>query len=634
MSTLPAVIIPLAVPEEARGLGLGLAALVHGFGAVGGESIPLAQLMARSALAGDPNVPETPSDPVEAFIPPQGWKEMTQEAGATNQHLVITGAFEPPTSGRGQLQLLAFHAADGSIRGQVEASIDDEHAGLGLVDALESLCTSIGGSVGPIRELRPLAWDALESILRAERCALPDPLRGGPHDRFGALVHLGRAVYDAPQAVFPARRLASIALEIVGALFASDPLVLAAVRAIEQAMVDAPNNVDLLDARTALALHLGDLEEVEARAIEAIAVDGERPRIYAFLAEARRRRGDLDGATTAIEQGLLCSSEHPLLNTERGMVLFARGAVAEAERAWRMVLDLPGSFHPPAFTQLAASILDRSDTVAAANLIDETLARTGEHPAVLKNTIQLALATEPSGMARAARVGKLAQQLVHYTPNNAWANYVLARALEETGDRMSAARRLALVEALAPESKYASEAQRARLAIESPELSAELEAVFRAANDANESALENIAARARRLAIAHEMWLPYVATGIAEARLGRWKVAHEAFTAALAVAPGCANAHLEIVGSCIALNDSKAAVEHAKQAYAIEGRSARTLAVLASALFAAGESEEAKRAIAVALEIEPTNESNLALNARIAAHVESQGGQASDSGPC
>ena len=46
-STPRAVVIPFGVPAEGRGLGLGLAALVHGFTQIDGQSVGLAQLFGK-----------------------------------------------------------------------------------------------------------------------------------------------------------------------------------------------------------------------------------------------------------------------------------------------------------------------------------------------------------------------------------------------------------------------------------------------------------------------------------------------------------------------------------------------------------------------------------------------------------
>ncbi len=657
-----AVVIPFGVPDDGRGLGLGLAALVHSFAQIDGESVALAQLLATRPAAGSPEPRvsraarddedddddddddrsddddgshdgndasadaasgvRTETGPVEAFVPPRAWKDLTgSSTEPTGVSFVVTGAFEPPTDGRGLIQLLVFEAKDGRTRARVEAHVDGENAGRALLAALDELWAQLDTStsqLGTVRDIGDLSWEALESVLRAERCALHDPMRGGPHDRLAAMVHLGRAIGDAPDARFPAARLASLALDVATVMPADRKLAEAALRALERATTDAPANPDLLEAIAALTLRVGNGEDAEQRALEALALDPERPRLYALLSEARRSRGDLAGALLAIEDGLLRGTDDPLLNTERGIVLSERGKLDEAEHAWRMVLD-DRPLYPPAFTNLASLVMERRDAVAAARLVDDVLVRGQAHPDVLKRAIQLSLAAEPEGIARAARVGKLANALVDRVPNDPWATLVLARALAQTGDKLAAVRRFGHVEELAPASSLAAEAQRARFALEDPQASLEIDAVLRAAYQAAAEDLDTIAARARKLALAHSAWAAYFAVGIAERRLERWRAARDAFGEAIRVSPGCTAAHMEIVAAHVALEDPASALDHAQRACDLDGDTARTLAVLATALLAAGKRDEALDAIDRSLALDATDEANRALAARIRA---------------
>jgi tetratricopeptide (TPR) repeat protein len=648
MASPRAVVIPFGVPDDGRGLGLGLAALVHSFAQIDGESVALAQLLSSQPVAsarssrtrasedededdeeddaddGESLEMRTETRPVEAFVPPRAWKDLTGGSSSepTGVSFVVTGAFEPPTDGRGLIQLLVFEAKDGRTRAKVEAQVDGENAGRALLAALDDLWAQLDTStsqLGTVRDIGDLSWEALESVLRAERCALHDPLRGGPHDRLAAMVHLGRAIGDAPDARFPASRLASLALDLATFVPADRKLADAALRALVRATADAPDNADLLEAIAALTLRVGNGEDAELRAMEAIAIDPERPRLYALLSEARRSRGDLPGALSAIEDGLLRGTDDPLLNTERGIVLAERGNHDEAERAWRMVLEVDPlrPLYPPAFTNLASLVMERRDAVAAARLVDDALVRGPAHPDVLKRAIQLSLAAEPEGVARAARVGKLAHALVERVPNDAWATLALARALAQTGDKIAAIRRLAQVEELAPASSLAAEAQRARFALEDPQASLELDAVLRAAYHAPLDDLEAIAVRARKLAMVHSAWAAYFAVGIAERRLESWRAARDAFGEALRVSPGCTPAHLEIVGAHVALENAEAALDHAQRACELDGDTARTLAVLATALLAAGQRDEALDAIDRSLSLDATDEANRALAERI-----------------
>jgi tetratricopeptide (TPR) repeat protein len=626
MASPRAVVIPFGVPDDGRGLGLGLAALVHSFAQIDGESVALAQLLSRTQSNDEDDADdsglrsgENQPSPVEAFVPPHAWRDLTGSSSAPpGVSFVVTGAFEPPTDGRGLIQLLVFDSKDGRTRAKVEALVDGESAGRTLIAAFEEIFGQLGGELGTVRDIDDLSWEALESVLRAERCALHDPLRGGPHDRLAAMVHLGRAIGDAPESHFPATRLAALALDVaVGGGEADSKLTEAARRALIRATEDAPRNADLLEALAALSLRLGDADSAEECARSALAIETDRPRIYALLSEARRSRGDLTGALAAIEEGLLHGAGDPLLNTERGIVLAERGNLEPAERAWRMVLDLR-PLYPPAFTNLATVVMDRKDAVAAAELVDDALRHgPAAHPDVLRRAIQLSLAAEPEGMARASRVATLARALVDRVPSDAWARLVLARALALTGDRPAAVKRLSEVEELAGHTSFGAEAQRGRLALEDPQVSLEIDSVLRAAYNAAAEDLETIAARARALGTTHNAWHAWFALGIAERRRERWRAARDGFAEAIRIASGCTPAHTEIVAAYVALSDPEPAIHHARRACELEGESARTLAVLATALLAAGKREEATSAIDRALALDATDEANRALAERI-----------------
>lgn len=622
MSSPRAVVIPFGVPDDGKGLGLGLAALVHSFARIDGESVALAQLLAAKSEEDEADPPRAPGPrAVEAFVPPHAWRDL---AGASppspGVNFVLTGIFEPPTEGRGLIQLLAFETKDGRTRAKVEAPVDDENAGRALLRAFDELWSQLGGELGGIREIGDLSWDALESVLHAERCALHDPHRGGPHDRLAAMMHLGRAIGDAPEAHLPAARLAALALE--AAMEGHDPkLTEAARRTIARATKDAPSNVALAEASAALALRTGDLDEAERRIEDALRIDRARACLYALLSEARRMRGDLDGALAAIEEGLLHDAFDPLLNTERGIVLSRRGKPTEAENAWRMVLE-GQPLYLPAFTNLASLVMERRDVDAGTRLVDDVLAYAlvgAAHPEVLRHAIRLTLAAEPDGTARAARVAKLAEALTLRAPNDPWASLVLARAHLKLGSEALARRKLSHVEALAPKSRFAAEARSLGFAIESPRASLEIEAVLRAAYRAPEADLEILAVRARRLASYHDVWHAYFALGIVERRLARWRSARDAFAEALRLAPGAGSAHAEMSGACIALGDPRAALEHARTTCELDGDTARSLAVLATALLAAGHREEAGAAVDRALSLDATDEAHRALAERIRA---------------
>ena len=181
--------VPLGVPESSRGLGLGIAALVHGFARAFGQGVALAQLHGKPAEEG--GVPR----PVESLIPAGAWRDLATRGQAPGDvEVVITGHFEPPGEGVGLLQVVVFDAKTGALVARGEAHVDGAGAGAAVVSAFEQAWAPLQGDLGGLRELADLSWEALESVLKAERCALFDPIRGGPHDSLAALAHLGRVV--------------------------------------------------------------------------------------------------------------------------------------------------------------------------------------------------------------------------------------------------------------------------------------------------------------------------------------------------------------------------------------------------------------------------------------------------------
>jgi len=603
-------------------MGLGLAALVHSFTQIDGQTVALAHLLARRPedQPGDsPGSAGVGGGPVEAFVPPQAWKDLAGGGNAPpDVAVVLTGSLEPPSGGKGLIQLLAFDASDGSTRARVELHLDGPRAGETLVEAFGEIWSRVGGELGMVRDLGDLQWEALESVLRAERCVLHDPARNGPHDRLAAMLHLGRAVGDAPEARFPAGRLAAIALETAMAPALDARLADAALRALTRAAEDAPTQIELLEATAALHVRIGNAQEAESRATSAITRAPNRSRLYAVLSEARRALGNLDGALDAIDAGLAHASHDAVLVTERGVVLAERGDLSGAERAWREVLHKE-PLNPPAFANLASLAVNRQDASLAQSLVDQVLASSFAHPEVLRRAVHLALATEADGVARAARVAALTSTLLERVPVDAWACLMLARASLQMGDKTRALEQLGKVEALAPGSVYAAEAQRGAFALCDPEAAMELDSILRAAMSASPRDLVVLGGRARRLATLHSVWAAWFAVGIVERRQSQWGKARLAFEHALDASAGATPALAELVGTCIALGDTGMALRYADRIFALEGHNARTLGVYASALLAAGRVTEADALVQKALELDPTDVQNLALAERVRA---------------
>jgi tetratricopeptide (TPR) repeat protein len=624
-----AVVIPFGVPSEGRGLGLGLAALVHTGVNLDGGGVAIAQLCARR----NDEPADAPPSPVEAFVPPAAWKDITGRGEApTGVSVVVTGAFEPPTEGDGALQLLAFDARDGQTRARVDAPLDPDHAGASLVGALEQLGARLGAEIGLLGTLRELDWESLESVLRAERCALHDPARGGPHDRLAAMLHLGRAISDSPGARYPIERLASIAMQ--AAMGPLDPkLAAAAARALSRAVSDVqstdapavgtataavaheiPAYIALVEALAALQLRLGQAAEAERRLNAALAVAPARSRLYLLLAQALRAQGCLDAALATLEAGALVANGDPWLLAERGAVLAARGDVTGAMAAWRGALARD-PVYPAAFTSLAGLALRIGDALTAQSLVDTALAAPVVHIDVLRRAVQLALASEQEGIARASRVARLCERLLEAIPDEPWASLVLAKARIVLGDVTAARAALARVERVAPRSAPAAEAQAARFAIDEPAAEQEVQSVLRAAQAASGEDLADIAARARRVATLYSSWPAWLAAATAERRRARWTAARGALEVALEIAPGAAVVHLELAEVLLALDDAAGALEHTDRVLALDGESSRVLVARARALLAAGKRAQARETASRALAMQPDADEARALAA-------------------
>jgi tetratricopeptide (TPR) repeat protein len=580
------VVIPFGVPTGGSGLGLGLAAVVHSSVRMAGAAVGIARLqVANREIAADGTTP-----PLEVFMTPDAWREMARRGDRpSGVGMVLTGAFEPPMEGEGAIRLLAFDARDGRTRATVDARVDSENAGASLVGAIEHLWSQLGGDIGALSGLRDLSWEVLESVLRAERCALHDPSRGCPHDGLAAMLHFGRAIADAPGARYPVQRLAAVALEIAGAPWPQSNLTFAAMRALEGAAAEASKPFELVEALGALLMRLGRAEEAEQRMNAAIAAAPERARPYAILSQALRAQGKLEGALAALDQGLATAQGDVALHVERGAVLAASGNADGALTAWRQALALD-PLNPAAFGPVAEVAIRRLDIALAQSLIDSALAASEAHPEVLRGAIRLILGSEADGLARAARLSTLCRRVLERNANDAWVLLVSARAMLVLDHRAEARLRLERVERLVPESAAAADAQATRLALDNPAAERELESLMRAANTAPLQNLPEIIARARRLATEHVAWRGWLAAAIAERRLGRWADARAILEIALEIAPGAAAVRLEMAGALVALGDGAAARPHIEHAIASEGPSPRALGLLSSVVAAASKS--------------------------------------------
>ena len=604
-----AIVIPFGVPAEGRGLGLGLAALVHAFVQVDGDGVGLARLQSEGATAPRSD----PPGPVEAFVAPSAWLDIAGGSDSPrNVSLVLTGAFEPPTEGQGTIKLLVFDARSGKTKATLEAPVDEAAAGATLVGAFEQLWSRVGGDIGALQGLRELGWDALQSVLMAERCALLDPVKGARHDQLAAMLHLGRAIADAPLARYPAARLAAIALETAATRELDPKLASAAARALQRAAADAPTQVELPEGLAALFLRLGSADDARRWAQAAVSIAPHRPNPHALMARALRAGHDTEGALRALQQGLSAAGESATLQAEQGEIFAERGERDAAVASWRAALASE-PLQPAAFEGLASHALRSNDLAIAQWLVDAALAVPSTHPDVTRWAVRLALGSETEGLARASRLATLCTRVLEHSPNDVEASLVLARSLAVLGQKPRARSILTHIERTAPTSLAAAEAQVTRLGLDDERARVELDSVLRAAAGAPPASLADVAARARRLATHHGSWQGWLAAGVAERRRGRLAAARGALEAALETAQGAAAVHAELVEVLVSLGEAAAAVHHAERALALEGESPRAFAALARTLAAAGRHAHARAVVSRGLQVHPRDERLVAL---------------------
>ena len=152
-----------------------------------------------------------------------------------------------------------------------------------------------------------------------------------------------------------------------------------------------------------------------------------------MLSEARRQQGNLDGAEEAVRTGMARAPGDFVLLTEQGSIFALRGDDAGARAAWERALELAPGF-PPAFVNLAMLAGRTSDGLLAQRLVDHALALVHPPLETLRHAAQLAMAAEPPGTARAARVAALCRAFLEQAPQAEMAMRILAGALEELGE--------------------------------------------------------------------------------------------------------------------------------------------------------------------------------------------------------
>ena len=313
----------------------------------------------------------------------------------------------------------------------------------------------------------------------------------------------------------------------------------AAMRSVTRALVDAPRQIDLVEAVGALMLRFGNSIDAEARILAGLDIAPDRGTLWALLCEARRARNDLSGARAAVQTGIDQGIKDPLLFTEDGLLHLEGGdRVAAAARFREVLARWP--FFPSAWKHLAQIALADGDSLTSQWLVDGALAAQRPlHPDVLRQAIELALRAESPGVARAARILSLARALVLVVPpQDAAATLVLARALIESGNEKEAIAALMRVESAAKGSPLAAEVQRDRFQIEEKPIAEEVQSIFRASREANDEELNTLAARARRISESSSAWVTAFTLGVVLHRQKKLEQSEEALNEAIARSGG------------------------------------------------------------------------------------------------
>lgn len=464
-------VIPFEVGPDAAGLGVGIAAFAQQSFRSLGLPLAVAQMMT--------NTPSGPV-PVEAWIPPLAWKQLSERGGEENLpkfDVVVTGRFHEPTEDAGVISLYAFDPRTHTKILSTETVFDEAGAGTALYDSLLApLFELLGGGIKPPgleTEFATWDWETALSVLSAERSLLGTPGSHSGTEWSSALSHLGRALEGTPGSSFIARRVAQLAAEVASGHKRNDWEF--ALRSIERALLDAPEHIELEEAKAHLFHKLGR-EEDAARLLErAIEIAPKRARLYAFLGEMRRTAKDLPGAEEVLDRGLLIEAD-PVLLTGRGLVHFDKEEMFQAEDCLSRALGFSPLYFM-AYLRLSQHALKTRRADLATVLVDRALDPADRVPEALKLAYCLCERLEPEGPAREARLGHIAEWLENHLPNDPWSMLLHVCRSVRAGKAREAERALApLLEHSSVVVPYAIRAVEHAL---SPAASAEADAVLR-----------------------------------------------------------------------------------------------------------------------------------------------------------
>lgn len=528
--------VPFEVPgARAPGLGVGLAGLVHSSLRAEGTAF----VLARAFAAADPSQDSPPSvaRELEGFVSPEGWKAMSGRSSDLTQmrvDLLITGRYEAPEEGSGQVELVAFVPATGHIVAHAESLYSDDDAGAGLLRAVTELAHGLGFDASALAPLEELGWDAFESMARAETALAGSPQHTEEEGQLAALVHYARALDDAPTSELLATRLAALAEHL---FWQRDPtLVASARRALGSIKSDS---IDLACAVAVGEAACGEPERAAELLRQVTLRAPSEPRAHALLARLARERGDAEAALSFLVTADACvTRDHPLLDNERGLVFLDAERPEEAAAVLFTLLD-QGFLSRTGWVRLLELARRPGQQALAGRIVDRILVDANPSVDALVQALELIAHAEPPGVARTERARELALRALRHDRRRPELRVGIAHSLIELGERELALEELRAVLRLAPGSAPAALATELLLSVEDPEVSEAIRAALRAAHHADPAQLEQIADRARHFARKHDVWTAHLACAVAERRRERFDAAREAVTRGLDSTPAC-----------------------------------------------------------------------------------------------
>lgn len=197
-------------------------------------------------------------------------------------------------------------------------------------------------------------------------------------------------------------------------------------------------------ARGSQALAAGRFAEAEEELRQAVEADPQHPTAWQLLAQARQRRGDLDGARQAYERAIAAQPTAAVPQGNLGRLLVQQGKVEEGIRHMQTAIELDPELTEVKFN-LAVALLGQGDGARALPLLDAVLLETPRDVEALHYR-GMALAA----LGRAAEAAAVFRRVVEAAPAVAAPRLAEARALLAAGNEAEARQRLEEAHAALP----------------------------------------------------------------------------------------------------------------------------------------------------------------------------------------